>query len=190
MLDELYRVVERISSGKWVILFAVLFMIAGSLVTRKPFGIARLEEITGGVGALDVEMFASAEQIYDVLDRQGEAGREFYKRLLLTVELVFPLVYRLFNVVFIAFTFSRWLGPDSKWNKLSLAPLIGMIADYLENALVLTMLFSYPEKLYSVASIVGIVTTIKWFSNYLDYALMAIGLLGWLVTLTRRRRRS
>jgi hypothetical protein len=190
MLGRLYGAVRRISGGRWVILFAILFMIAGSLVTRKPFGIAQLEEITNGVGALDVEMFATAEQIYHVLDRQGEAGREFYKRLLLTVELVFPLVYRLFNVVFISFTFGRWLGPDSKWNKLSLAPLIGMIVDYVENALVLTMLFTYPQRLAVVASIVGIVTTVKWFSNYLDYALMGIGLLGWLVTLIRRRRQG
>jgi hypothetical protein len=181
--------VGEISGGRWVILFGILFMIAAYLNVGKPFGIAQLEEITGGVGALDVEMFATAEQIYDVLDKQGEAGRQFYRRLLLTTELVFPLVYRLFNVVFISFTFGRWLGPDSKWNKLSLAPLIGMIADYVENALVLTMLTRYPQRLVAVASIVGIVTTVKWFSNYLDYALMTIGLLGWLVTVIRRRRR-
>jgi hypothetical protein len=190
MLDALYRTVKRFSGGKWVVIFFILFMVAGYLTTGKPFGMAQLEEITNGVGALDVEMFSTAEHVYDVLDKQGEAGRAFYKRLLLTVEIVFPLVYRLFNVVFISFLFSRWLGPDSKWNKLCLLPLIGMIADYSENALVLTMLFNYPERLSGIASVVGVLTTIKWFSNYVDYFLMAVGLLGVVWRYISRKRQS
>ena len=148
-----------------------------------------MEEITNGVSALDVEIFSTVEHVYDVLDSQGEAGREFYKRLLLTTEVVFPLVYRLFNVVFISFLFSRWLAPESKWNKLCLLPLIGMIADYGENALVLTMLFNYPERLPGIASAAGVLTTIKWFSNYVDYFLMAVGLFGvvWRYILRKRQ---
>jgi len=190
MLDILYRTVKRFSGAKWVILFGILFMIAMYLNVGKPLGIAQLEEITHGVGALDVEMFATAEDIYDVLDRQGEAGRAFYKRLLLTTEVVFPLVYRIFNVLFIAFLFGRWLSPESRWNKLCLLPLIGMIADYCENALVLTMLFNYPERLSGIASVVGVLTTIKWFSNYTDWFLYAVGLFGVVWKYISRRRQA
>ena len=158
--------------------------------TGKPFGIAQLEEITNGVGALDVEIFSTAEHVYDVLDKQGEAGREFYKRLLLGPELIFPLVYRLFNVVLISFLFSRWLAPESKWNMLCLAPLIGMIADYCENALVLTMLFNYPERLYGIASVASVLTTIKWLSNYTDYLLIAVGLFGLVLKYISRKRQA
>ncbi|MGD9002541.1 MAG: hypothetical protein PVF04_07750 [Anaerolineae bacterium] len=54
----------------------------------------------------------------------------------------------------------------------------------------LISLSRYPQRHVTLASIVGIVTTVKWFSNYWDCALMAIGPLGWLVTLVLRRRRS
>jgi uncharacterized membrane protein HdeD (DUF308 family) len=191
MLDAIYRTAKRFSGGRWVILFGVLFIAAMLINVGKPFGIAQLEEITDGVGALDVEMFATAEHIYDILDKQGEAGRAFYRRLLLTTEVVFPLVYRIFNVLFLAFLFGRWIAPDSRWNKLCLLPLVGMIADYIENALVLTMLFSYPQRLYGMASVVGVVTTIKWLSNYTDWCLMAVGLLGLVLAyMLRRRQRS
>lgn len=177
MIDSLYRMVKKMSGVKWVVTFGVLFMIAGYLNVGRPFGIAQLEVIANGVGTLD-EMFYNAESAYRVMDQQGEAGREFYGRLLLTTELVFPLVYRAFNVILISFIFGRWLSPESKLNKLCLLPLVGMIADYGENMLVLTMLFNYPERLYGIAAAASIVTAIKWLSNLTDWLLIIVGLLG------------
>jgi hypothetical protein len=162
-------------------------MIAGYLNVGRPFGIAQLEEITDGVGTLD-EMFYNAESAYSVIDRQGQAGREFYRRLLLTTELVFPLVYRAFNVIFISFILGRWLSPESKWNKLCLLPLVGMVADYCENTLVLTILFNYPERLYGVAAAASIVTAIKWLSNVTDWLLIIVGLLGLVRKSTLRQQ--
>jgi hypothetical protein len=177
MIDFLYRIVKKMSGFKWVVIFGVLFMVAGYLNVGRPFGITQLEEITNGVGTLD-EMFYNAESAYRVMDQQGEAGREFYRRLLLTTELVFPLVYRAFNVVFLSFIFGRWLLPESKFNQLCLLPLVGMVADYCENVLVLTMLFNYPERLYGVVAAASIVTAIKWLSNLTDWLLIIVGLFG------------
>ena len=169
--------VKKTSGFKWVATFGVLFMVAGYLNVGRPFGIAQLDEITNGVGTLD-EMLYNAESAYRVMDQQSEAGREFYRRLLLTTELVFPLVYRAFNVILISFIFNRWLSPESKLNKLCLLPLVGMIADYCENMLVLTMLFNYPERLYGVAATASIVTAIKWLSNLTDWLLIIVSLFG------------
>jgi hypothetical protein len=65
-----------------------------------------------------------------------------------------------------------------------------MIADYSENALVLTMLFNYPERLPGIASAAGVLTTIKWFSNYVDYFLIAVGLLGVVWRYISRKRQA
>ena len=176
-IDFLYRMVKKTSGFKWVATFGVLFMVAGYLNVGRPFGIAQLDEITNGVGTLD-EMLYNAESAYRVMDQQSEAGREFYRRLLLTTELVFPLVYRAFNIILISFIFNRWLSPESKLNKLCLLPVVGMIADYCENTLVLTMLFNYPERLYGVAATASIVTAIKWLSNLTDWLLIIVGLFG------------
>jgi hypothetical protein len=152
-------------------------MIIAYLNIGKPFGIEQLEEITGGVGALD-EMLYTPESAYEILDKQGEAGREFYKQLLLTTELIFPFIYRMFNVVFIAFLFSKFLPPKNKLNYLCLAPIIGMISDYIENSLILTMLFNYPERLYAIANTASVITIIKWVSNYTDWTLITAGIIG------------
>jgi hypothetical protein len=189
MINSLYRAVKRISSGKWVAIFFILFMIIAYLNIGKPFGIEQLEEITGGVGALD-EMFYTPESAYEVLDKQGEAGRQFYQQLLLTTEIIFPFIYRMFNAVFIAFLFSRFLPPKSKLNYLCLAPIIGMIADYIENSLILTMLFNYPERLYAIANTASVITIIKWVSNYADWTLITLGIIGAVLAYILKKRKA
>ena len=92
----------------------MLFVIATVLNVGKPFGIAQLNEITGDAGVLD-EMFYSPDEGYSVLEAQEAEGRAFYRRLLLSTELVFPLIYRSFNAVLIAYLFTRWLPPASPW---------------------------------------------------------------------------
>lgn len=109
--------------------------------------------------------------------------------MLLSTEIVFPIVYRLFNVIFLAFIFSKWLKPENRLNMLCLVPLIGCVLDYCENSLVLTMLFDYPEKLYGIASAASMITKMKWFSNYTDWTLMIVALFGLLFTYILGKRK-
>lgn len=182
-----YRTVSRAATGKGLAVLAILFLIAAVLNVGPPFGIAQLNAITGDAGVLD-EMFYTPTEAYTVLKAQGEVGRTFYRRLLLTTELLFPLIYRTFNAVLIAYLFSRWLAPGSRWRYLSLLPLVGMIADYCENTLVLLMLGAYPETLNGVAAVASTATMIKWGSNYVDYTLIVVGLVGWVVHALIKRR--
>jgi hypothetical protein len=186
-MTALYRTVNRAATGKWLGVLAVAFLIAAVLNVGPPFGIAQLNEITGDAGVLD-EMSYSAEEGYAVLEAQGEVGRAFYRRLLLTTELAFPLIYRAFNAVLIAYLFSRWTAPTSRLRYLSLLPLVGMAADYCENALVLMMLGAYPERLNGVATLASTATAIKWGSNYVDYALMIVGMIGLIVHAILKRK--
>ena len=186
-MTTLYGAVSRVARPKWLGILAALFMIATVLNVEKPFGIAQLNEITGDAGVLD-EMFYSPDEGYAVLEAQEAEGRAFYRRLLLSTELIFPLIYRSFNAVVIAYLFSRWLPPASPWRYVSLLPLVGMVADYLENGLVLLMLGAYPEQLNGVATIAGTTTMIKWGSNYVDYTLMVVGLVGVVIQAVAKRR--
>ena len=162
-------------------------MIATVLNVGKPFGIAQLNEITGDAGVLD-EMCYSADEGYAVLEAQETDGRAFYRRLLLSTELVFTLMYRSFNAVLIAYLVGRWLPPASPWRYVCVLPLVGMVGDYLENGLVLVMLGAFPEQLNGVATMASTATVIKWGSNYVDYALMVVGLVGAVIQAIAKRR--
>ena len=188
-MTTLSRTMSRIARPKWLGILAAAFLIAAVLNVGKPFGIAQLNEITGDAGVLD-EMFYSPDEGYAVLEAQKAEGRAFYRRLLLSRELIFPLIYRSFNAVLIAYLFGRWLPSASRWRYLSLLPLVGMVADYCENGLVLHMLGAYPERLDGVAAVASTATMIKGASNYLDYALMVVGLVGVVVQAVANRRRG
>lgn len=186
-MTMLYGTVSRVAKPKWLGILAALFVVATVLNVGKPYGIAKLNEITGDAGVLD-EMFYSPEEGYAVLEAQDAEGRAFYRRLLLSTELIFPVIYRFFNAVLIAYLFSRWLPTASPWRYVSLLPLVGMVADYLENGLVLRMLGAYPEQLNTVATMAGTATMIKWGSNYADYTLMVVGLVGVVIQAIAKRR--
>lgn len=187
-MDNLYARIQKLATPKWVGIFAVLFVIATALNVGKPFGIAQLNEMTGDAGVLD-EMSYSSEEAHAVLTAQGEAGRAFYRQLLLSTELFFPAIYRTFNVLFITFLLGRWFSQENRWRYVCLLPWVGMMADYVENMLVVRMLGVYPKQTPIVATIASAVTKLKWGSNYLDWTLMVIGLAGVLVwTITKRRK--
>jgi hypothetical protein len=186
---KIYQKLSRFATGKALIFLAAAFLVAAVLNVGPPFGIAQLNEITDDAGVLD-EMSYSADKAYAVLKAQGEHGRAFYKRLLLTTELVFPLVYRGFSAVLITYLFGRWLAPTSPWRFLSLLPFVGMLADYGENTLVLMMLFAYPQRLDAVATIASAFTRVKWASNYVDWALIVVSLIGLVVYAVTKRRSS
>jgi len=82
----------------------------------------------------------------------------------------------------------RWLPPASPWRYVSLLPLVGMVADYFENGLVLLMLGPYPEQLNTVTTMASAATMIKWGSNYVDYTLMVVGLVGVATQAIAKRR--
>lgn len=188
-IDTFNARVQGWAQGKWVVVLGILFVIATILNVGKPWGIAQLEAITHHAGTLDQTSY-DADKAYEILTQQGEAGRRFYTRLLLTTELVFPAIYRTFNVLFIAFLWGRWLRPESRWRRLALLPFLGMAADYLENGLTLILLVAYPGRLDVVATVGSVVSSFKWVSNYVDYTLMLVGLLGLVIHRFSGRRRA
>lgn len=177
MVKGLYKMVEKMTSWKIVLLFGLLFLVAGAVNTGKPYGQAQLEEITRGEGILDMKLY-DADMVYRVFDAQGEEGRQFYKGLLLSIELVFPIVYRTFIALLISLILSRLFSVGSRFRYLCLLPFVGMLADYLENILIVIMLSNYPQRLVEIAGIAGWITFIKLTSLFVDYAIIIVGIIG------------
>ena len=61
-----------------------------------------------------------------------------------------------------------------------------MLADYLENASIVTMLLSYPRQLLAIAAAANVFTITKFLLTPLEL-IFVVGLLGWLIRAIRNR---
>ena len=94
ILDEVSDRIIAITSGRVILAALIGFLILGYLVNSRPFGIAQLKEMTGGVGILDMEILYTPEQAYAQLAALGEVGRAFYLTHIIPLDLLLPVFLR------------------------------------------------------------------------------------------------
>lgn len=121
MLNMIYNKLKKFASWKTLLLFLGLFIIFTVILFSQPFGIAYINEISGGAGIIDTRFTYSPENAYQILEAQGEKGREAYLFLNL-IDLVYPIIYSLFCAITITVLFKRLFTPTHPFQKLSLLP--------------------------------------------------------------------
>jgi hypothetical protein len=188
---RLSRAICRIATGKVLVASFVLWLVVAVLIYGRPFGIAQLQEITGGATILDMTLTTGPQQVYAVLDALGTAGRAFDLTRIVPLDLVFPFTYALFLSVAISWVLERWLRDCSPWFGLNLLPVVAAAADYCENAGIITLLLTYPARLDTVALFTSTMYIIKSAFSTLSFIALFAALAGWaLVVLKGRRARS
>jgi hypothetical protein len=181
------RAICRIATGKALLASFILWLAVAALIYGKPFGIAQLQEITGGATILDMSFTTSPQQVYAVLDALGDAGRAFDLTRIVPLDFLFPFTYALFLAVAISWVLSRWLPQDSPWTWLNLAPIIAGTADYCENAGIIMMLLTYPARLDPVALFTSTMYIIKFAFSALSFIALFAALAGWAVMALKGR---
>ena len=149
----------------WATRRNILFLLAVFVVINAgllPVIGARLEALSGGVGPLDLMAAYTPAEAYAALAAYGEEGRLFYLLTALTLDLIYPLVYGLFFTLTIVYCLRPVLPAAHTLQRAALLPLVGMLADYVENAGIAWLLLNYPNRLDGVAAFTSTVTTIKW----------------------------
>jgi hypothetical protein len=164
----------------------VLWLVALALINGKPFGIAQLQEITGGPTILDMTFTTGPDQVYAVLSALGDAGRAFDLTHIVPLDLVFPFTYCLFLALGISWALSRLVPGCSPLFLLNLAPVLAAAADYCENAGVITLLLAYPARLDTVAWSVSFMYSIKFFFSFVSFITLFTALAGCAVVLLIR----
>jgi|CXWL01.1.fsa_nt_gi hypothetical protein len=146
--------------GRHLTLAFLLLLITFSVthLLSFPGSLAHFRHATGGQKILDMRASSSAAETYERLSAMGEAGRALYLRLIVTIDIAFPLAMLAFLLVFAWFAAQR--AELAVWASrlLALPPLLYFGLDLLENASVLAMLLEYPHRLDGVATIVGHLT--------------------------------
>jgi len=178
-LRRLSRAICCISSGRVLLGSLILWLVFLALIQGRPFGIAALQDITGGATILDMTFTQGPDDVYAVLVALGDAGRAFDLSHIVPLDMVFPATYMLFLSVGISWTFARWLHRDSQWFLLNLTPIIAGIADYCENAGVITLLLSYPSRLHPVAWYTSIMYIVKFGFSTVSFLTLFAALAIW-----------
>ena len=168
---------DTLSQGRLVLLFLVFFIIMVTLINGKPFGLTQMKEVTGGIGILDMEFNNSVEKAYGMLTNMGQAGRDFYWRIL-GLDFIFPLSCVLFLTSCTLF-FVRKMPFLPLW--LIIFPFLGFIFDYSENFMTIIMLSNFPAKLTLVTQIGSVFTKLKFIFLGLSYILVMLEIIIFLI---------
>ena len=182
VVKKLSHFVQSISNRKSFLLLLVAYSIYAPVFffADVPFGLTRIKPYAEGTNILDVELFYSAEQAYQRLALFGEQGRAVYFNILMG-DLIYPALLGGFLSVSITLLFRRLNFSGVYWQYLSLLPLANMAFDYLEDALLLSLLNSYPAQLPLAATAAGFVTFTKNMFGMLSFIALGFGLVALLL---------
>lgn len=148
------------SYGFWALVAAVDVAIFMFLI--MPWGAGRLETLSGGSGFFDALLHYSPELFYQMAADFTESGRRFYVAFSLIADTLFPLAYGLF--FYFLLTWLAWLAMPKQglYRKIGWLPLMTVLADFLENGLLVSLVLRFPSEHPGLVQIASTVTSIKW----------------------------
>ena len=187
ILDEVSDRITGITSWRTMLAALAGLLVTAFLVNGRPFGVAQLMEITGGVGILDMEVLYTPDQAYAFLAAMGDAGRAFELTHIIPIDLFVPFFYALFLSTFITWLLHTWLPVESGWHRLNVIPVAGAVFDYLENLGIIAMLLAWPARLTEIAQFTMGSTLLKFSFSVVAFLIVVVAIAGWIVCSVRRR---
>lgn len=171
---------------KWVAAAVVVF--ACFIVLILPWQAAKSEEATGGGQSPDSSFLYTADDLYQMAEQYGEAGRSAYIYARFTFDLIWPLAYLLLLVVLLSVLY-RVLPVKSRWRWVNLIPVLGWAMDMLENIGASLIMYRYPERTTVLAELTPVFTLLKWCLIYASFAALVPGVLITVLCYIRRRKK-
>ncbi|CAG0957103.1 hypothetical protein ANAEL_00407 [Anaerolineales bacterium] len=177
MLTRLTDIHLKLANGKVILLLLSLFLLANFVL---------IPAVYPKFQTLDTLYSYTPEKARELISSYGEQGRQSYLLTEVTLDLVYPFITALLFCLLILYTFKRAFPNNRRiWN-LSLSSYLVMLADYLENACVVTMLLGYPREFTAIARISNFFTVTKFALSPLQL-LFLVGLIGWGIRAIRTR---
>ena len=157
-----------------LILFIAAALMAGYIMPVAG-GILALAA-NNSVLPLDLMFFYTPGTAFDMIEKYGPAGRDLYAKILLTVDILYPVIYTLFLGLFLSWLFQRGFPRESQMQRMNAVPVGGFLFDLLENLGIVSMLSIYPSIPAVLAWIIMIISTVKWLFAIASLGLIFVGL--------------
>lgn len=153
------NILSKKISWKVVIVATIIFMLF--IILILPQISAYSEKVIGVSSSPDMSFIYTADDIYDMAESYGEAGRNIYIFLRWTFDIAWPLVYGFFLISLVGKL--SFIISDKKWiDKLYMIPLFAVLFDYLENIGTTIVMARYPIRTDLIASVTPILSFAKW----------------------------
>ena len=173
MLKRFSAWLRRVSTG-WMALAALVIFLAFTALVL-PGQASEAEANSGAAGTPDLSFYYSADDLYRWAEAYGEVGRAAYVRARFTFDLAWPLVYTFFLVTAVSWVFSKAFAADSPWQMANLAPVLGMLFDFLENISTSLVMLRYPQGTPVLDSLAAVFTALKWVLIAASFVLLLAG---------------
>ena len=182
-LHRLSRTLVEFSKASITLAALVIFLIFSAVAL--PSQSAAADAYSGCSGSPDLSLFYSPNDLYQMAEQYGSAGRDTYVRARFSFDLVFPIIYTLFLVTAISWILSTIIPEASPWRMLNLTPIMGMLFDFLENTTASIVISRYPALSPIFANLAPIFTFLKWVFVGGSFLILFI---SWLASLFARKK--
>lgn len=149
----------------------------------------RLRVLSGGGVLLDTQFYYPPERAVEMISTYGDEGRTFYLWILLSADLLFPLVYGTLLVMLLAKAAVRLSSRFDWLEHLLWLPVFPVLLDYGENAAIGFLLWGYPNVSNLLATQASFFTVVKWSSLLAICLLIAASWLAILMDSFHQKRR-
>jgi hypothetical protein len=139
----IYRWAEVHATSRNLVLGGLLWLssVAGLIALQ-----VQVVSLSGGLTVPDVVPFYGSHQLFDLLERYGEAGRRAFLRFAL-YDVFYPFVAYGFALLLIASLARPFAMVRVRWAYLALLPLAGLVVEILEQAGFVVILLLFPGRL-------------------------------------------
>jgi hypothetical protein len=183
-MNALNKLVVRFSQSAGLFILSAIVAFGALFLVFFPLNVA-FAELTGGLQPFDFQNELTVEQIFEQLPLYSEPAKQLYIAFAY-VDYFFPFFASLFLAALACFSL-RHLSPKTYgWmnaNNLFVLFFIGCAFDWTENCLALTVIFSWPEKMSTAASLLvlakkGKLTCVLFFQA-VTWILLILAALKW-----------
>lgn len=148
---------------------------------------AQARQTSGGAESPDTSFWYSPADLYRMAEAYGVEGRAAYIHARLTFDVVWPLAYGFFLTVCIAWVYKKAFQAGSRWQIANLAPLLGLLLDYLENLSTVLVMGRFPAQSPGIDALAPVFTLLKWTFVNGSFVLLLLGLMVWGIRRLRAR---
>jgi len=135
--------------------------------------IPQLEAFSNGLKIFDVMPSGySTEYAFELLNKLGIEGREYYRSFQLPLDLLYPLFYAIANSFLFVYLLKK-MKLTSKWSlNVILLPVLAAFFDYIENGCILFMLLNVEDLESWHVTISSVFTVLKSICTTLYFTLL------------------
>ena len=168
-MDSIYALIKRWATQRNTFIALVLLVVNIVLLdlSDRP-----LTALAGGEPKLDLRFGYDLDTILLLFAAYGEGGRQLYFWNLI-IDTPFPILVALTTVLFVGLAFER-----QPWVLLlSVAPLVFMVTDLIENAFFIRMLATFPDINPGLAALSDALTRVKRVAWYASAVILHVSFL-------------